>query len=255
MLGYDIDRSAVRHYLGRVFATAASLILQARVYDTQCGAKLFRAGPALSDALATPFLSRWAFDVEFLGRLLIGSPAVPPLPLSAVVEVPLPDLARRQGIEARAWAEWRGRCAIWPWSQATWPPAGAPIRNRENPASQIGFCARIRLSDHAVAKDKFAAPPVNRAAIAKELRRTYFELDPRTLAFGRIFFALVLIGDLLRRIPWIREFYTNAGVLPNHTVLWRPPVARLFSFFFMVVAARGVGDLVLRSASSASSAS
>jgi len=74
---------------------------------------------------------------------------------------------------------------------------------------------------------------VNRADIRKELRRTYFEMDPRTLAFGRIFFALVLIGDLLRRIPWIREFYTNAGVLPNHTVLWRPPVPRLFSFFFM----------------------
>jgi glycosyltransferase involved in cell wall biosynthesis len=89
MLGYDIDRSAVRHYLGRVFATAASLILRARVYDTQCGAKLFRAGPALSEALAAPFLSRWAFDVELLGRLLIGTRAVTPLPLSAIVEVPL----------------------------------------------------------------------------------------------------------------------------------------------------------------------
>jgi glycosyltransferase involved in cell wall biosynthesis len=89
MLGYDIERSAVRHYLGRVFATAASMILKARVYDTQCGAKLFRAGPAFTEALATPFLSRWAFDVEFLGRLMIGTPNVPPLPLSAIVEVPL----------------------------------------------------------------------------------------------------------------------------------------------------------------------
>jgi glycosyltransferase involved in cell wall biosynthesis len=90
MLGYDIERSAVRHYLGRVFASAASMILQARVYDTQCGAKLFRANAALSEALAVPFLSRWAFDVEFLGRLLIGTPDVPGLPLQAIVEVPLP---------------------------------------------------------------------------------------------------------------------------------------------------------------------
>jgi len=90
MLGYDIERSAVRHYLGRVFASAASIILQARIYDTQCGAKLFRANAALSEALAAPFLSRWAFDVELLGRLLIGTPDVPALPLAAIVEVPLP---------------------------------------------------------------------------------------------------------------------------------------------------------------------
>ena len=54
----------------------------------------------------------------------------------------------------------------------------------------------------------------------------------------------MLIGDLLRRIPWIREFYTNAGILPNHTVLWRPPIARLVLVLLHVVAPRGVGDLV-----------
>ncbi|HEX3902485.1 MAG TPA: glycosyltransferase [Polyangia bacterium] len=89
LLGTDIERSAFRHYLGRVFASAAAIILQARVYDTQCGAKLFRASPALDAALATPFISRWAFDVELLGRLLTGGPASPPLPLAAIVEVPL----------------------------------------------------------------------------------------------------------------------------------------------------------------------
>jgi glycosyltransferase involved in cell wall biosynthesis len=89
LLGKDIERSAVRHYLGRVFASAASLILHARVYDTQCGAKLFRDTPSLRGALAQPFLSRWAFDVELLGRLFAGSDEVRPVPLSAVVEVPL----------------------------------------------------------------------------------------------------------------------------------------------------------------------
>ena len=61
-----------RHYVGRLFATASSLILDMTVYDTQCGAKVLRAGPALRAALATPFHSRWAFDVELLGRLHNG---------------------------------------------------------------------------------------------------------------------------------------------------------------------------------------
>ncbi len=89
LLGRDIQRSAVRHYLGRVFASVASVILQARVYDTQCGAKLFRATPTLVAALEEPFISRWAFDVELLGRLLLGVGGAPGLPISAIVEVPL----------------------------------------------------------------------------------------------------------------------------------------------------------------------
>jgi glycosyltransferase involved in cell wall biosynthesis len=89
LLGTDIERSAIRHYLGRVFASLASLILQARIYDTQCGAKLFRSSPALRASLAEPFISRWAFDIELLGRMLAGTGGEPPLPLTAIVEVPL----------------------------------------------------------------------------------------------------------------------------------------------------------------------
>ena len=70
-------------------------------------------------------------------------------------------------------------------------------------------------------------------SIADAFRRTYLQLDVRALGLGRIIFASVLIIDVLRRVPWIREFYSNAGVLPNHTVLWRPPLTRLFSFMFM----------------------
>jgi glycosyltransferase involved in cell wall biosynthesis len=89
LLGTDIHRRAARHYLGRVFASMASLVLDRTVYDTQCGAKLFRRTPALEAAVEAPFLSRWAFDVELLGRLLAGRPGTPGLPPSDVVEVPL----------------------------------------------------------------------------------------------------------------------------------------------------------------------
>jgi len=84
VLGAHIERSAVRHYLGRFFATFASLVLRLPVYDTQCGAKAFRTGPALAAALSEPFHARWAFDVELIGRLLATG-----LTAQDFVEVPL----------------------------------------------------------------------------------------------------------------------------------------------------------------------
>jgi glycosyltransferase involved in cell wall biosynthesis len=89
LLGRTIHRKAYRHYLGRVFATFASLILGIPVYDTQCGAKAFRRTPALEAALARPFAGRWAFDVELLGRLLAGAPGTPCVPLANIEEMPL----------------------------------------------------------------------------------------------------------------------------------------------------------------------
>ena len=89
LLGRRIERRAYRHYLGRVFATFASLSLGLPVYDTQCGAKALRVTPALEAALGSPFRSRWAFDVELLARLLYPASETAPVPADAIIEVPL----------------------------------------------------------------------------------------------------------------------------------------------------------------------
>lgn len=83
-LGATIVRRPLRHYLGRVFATAASLTLDVPVYDTQCGAKVVRLTETVCATLATPFSTTWAFDVELLQRLLQAG-----VPATALREVPL----------------------------------------------------------------------------------------------------------------------------------------------------------------------
>ena len=68
LLGRAIHRHVGRHYLGRIFATLIASSLGIPVYDTQCGAKIFRRTPNLDEVLGKPFCTRWLFDAELLRR-------------------------------------------------------------------------------------------------------------------------------------------------------------------------------------------
>jgi dolichyl-phosphate beta-glucosyltransferase len=70
LLGREISRRPTRHYVGRVGATLIASSLGLAVYDTQCGAKIFRVTSTYQQLWATPFLSRWIFDVEIIARLV-----------------------------------------------------------------------------------------------------------------------------------------------------------------------------------------
>jgi glycosyltransferase involved in cell wall biosynthesis len=90
LLGHAIHRKPIRHYLGRCFATAVSIVLGLPIYDTQCGAKLFRITPVLHSIFALPFQSRWIFDVEIVARFLTIHNRDASFAFDAIYENPLP---------------------------------------------------------------------------------------------------------------------------------------------------------------------
>jgi dolichyl-phosphate beta-glucosyltransferase len=89
LLGRHVSRNPMRHYAGRVFATTVSVVLGLPIYDSQCGAKVFRVSGVLREVMARPFVSRWIFDVEVLARFLAVWRAGGVHPETRIYELPL----------------------------------------------------------------------------------------------------------------------------------------------------------------------
>ena len=68
-VGSNIQRVWYRFLIGRGIATIISNMLPIRVYDTQCGCKVFRKD-ICSTLFSESFISNWLFDVEIFYRYI-----------------------------------------------------------------------------------------------------------------------------------------------------------------------------------------
>lgn len=67
-LGIAVEREFFRHIVGRIFTYFANAILGEAIYDTQCGAKMFK--PEIIPTITkNKYVSKWFFDIEILIRL------------------------------------------------------------------------------------------------------------------------------------------------------------------------------------------
>ena len=114
LLGRTIARNSLRHYVGRVFATAASLTLALPVYDTQCGAKLFRVNAGTEALFGEPFMTRWLLEIEIIARLSRlrrgdGGAA----PIDVIYEQPLREWREIPGSKLSPWDFPRSLLELW----------------------------------------------------------------------------------------------------------------------------------------------
>lgn len=96
LLGRNITRSSSRHILGRLSATLISLALKLDVYDSQCGAKLFRVTSLTKEIFSSPFQSTWIFDVELIARI-INANRNDPSRSTSIYELPLNEWKEVRG--------------------------------------------------------------------------------------------------------------------------------------------------------------
>lgn len=85
-IGSVIERNRYRYIIGRFIATIISHILLLKVYDTQCGCKLFTKNLSV-EVFSNKFISKWMFDVEIFFRIIdiYGRK----ISLTKMIEIPL----------------------------------------------------------------------------------------------------------------------------------------------------------------------
>jgi glycosyltransferase involved in cell wall biosynthesis len=141
LLGHRIERRPARRLLGRLFARVASNVLRLPIYDTQCGAKLFRVSNETAALFAVPFTARWCFDVEILARLSRNRRAAGRRPLAeSIYEFPLESWRDVPGSKLKprdfvvAIAEMSRICWRY-WFHPTAPQSESPLPMAEPPPS------------------------------------------------------------------------------------------------------------------------
>jgi dolichyl-phosphate beta-glucosyltransferase len=68
LLNADIKRKWQRHIIGRIIITIINLKFKLKIYDTQCGAKIF-SKEVIIKGFSKPFCTSWLFDIEIFIRL------------------------------------------------------------------------------------------------------------------------------------------------------------------------------------------
>ena len=98
----------------RFFATAAAWSLGLAVYDTQCGAKLFRSSDGTRALFTDPFITKWTFDVEVIARRIrAGRESELPDIRSVLYELPLDQWSGISGSKVRPLDLPRALIGLW----------------------------------------------------------------------------------------------------------------------------------------------
>ncbi|QFS83721.1 putative glycosyltransferase YkoT [Roseivivax sp. THAF40] len=103
LLGHKIERADNRRLVSRICNALARVALRMPIGDTQCGAKMLRATPSLTRALAAPFQAGWLFDIELFSRLGTNGTtqaAFYEMPLAEWYEIPGSKVSARAVLRA-----------------------------------------------------------------------------------------------------------------------------------------------------------